>query len=368
MAVFVSPTDFSQRPGILTALPVAVIAMDEAPHSAAGVGSLSLGDVGGQAAVAVGASGVVVIEGSGPIEIDSIVTGTITTADPASAEEQVDRSWKGDRYTPMPPIPGPAFAPASLIDDQTHLTPPDPGADPFAIFAAANTSGAARFVRPAPTALQMAAMAPAPLPPRRPAVPAALPSVPTVMNAYASMGAEPAAQGMFDALFAVPKSRPDAPGVTVGPGDHWWKALALPATVYTASEQRCLAEAVYFEARGEGRKGQTAVAQVVLNRVKNPAYPSTICGVVYQNQSMRNACQFSFACDGIKDVVRPGRAWHRAELVARDTTFGGVWLENVGTATHYHATSVRPNWAAVFTKKAKIGRHVFYQTIYGGWS
>ena len=111
-----------------------------------------------------------------------------------------------------------------------------------------------------------------------------------------------------------------------------------------------------------------AVAQVVLNRVKNPAYPATICKVVYQNKNLRNACQFSFACDGIKDRVYPGAAWDLAETIAHDVTFGGEKLDVIGTATHYHATYVRPNWAGIFTKKAKIGRHVFYQTLYGGWS
>src|SRR5262249_54575170 len=80
-------------------------------------------------------------------------------------------------------------------------------------------------------------------------------------------------------------------------GDHDWVASRLPASVSSAREQQCLAAAIYFEARGESVKGQAAVAQVVLNRVRNPAYPKSICGVVYQNQKWRNRCQFSFACD-----------------------------------------------------------------------
>ena len=74
--------------------------------------------------------------------------------------------------------------------------------------------------------------------------------------------------------------------------------------MFSAKEQKCLANAIYFEARGETLRGQAAVAQVVLNRVRNPAYPETICGVVYQNQNLKNRCQFSFACDGKKDRHR----------------------------------------------------------------
>ena len=107
---------------------------------------------------------------------------------------------------------------------------------------------------------------------------------------------------------------------------------------------------------------------MVLNRVKNPAYPETICKVVYQNRDKYNECQFSFACDGRRDVIYDKVAWRRAQLVAGEVTSGAAWLDDVGTATHYHATYVRPNWASVFTKKAKIGQHVFYQTINGGWS
>jgi spore germination cell wall hydrolase CwlJ-like protein len=150
--------------------------------------------------------------------------------------------------------------------------------------------------------------------------------------------------------------------------DHLWAATALPAGVFSAQEQRCLAAAVYFEARGESVKGQAAVAQVVLNRVRNPAYPKSICGVVYQNMSWRNRCQFSFACDRIKDRVTSPEHYAMAEDVALAVTSGKIWLPEVGSSTHYHANYVRPRWARTMELMERIGRHLFYRTQGGGWS
>ena len=150
--------------------------------------------------------------------------------------------------------------------------------------------------------------------------------------------------------------------------DHDWVANPIPASARTASQVRCMAEAVYFEARSEPVRGQMAVAQVVINRLKNPTYPGTVCGVVYQNQHMRNACQFSFACDGIREVINDRDAWVIAEEIARASLNGeAIWLEEVGAATHYHATYVRPSWAPQMQRMALIGVHVFYRTYGGGW-
>ena len=135
-----------------------------------------------------------------------------------------------------------------------------------------------------------------------------------------------------------------------------------------AKSEKCLTEAIYFEARGEPVKGELAVAQVVINRLKNPAYPNTICGVVYQNKDMRDACQFSFACDGIKDRVAGREHYEMAEEVALAVTSGKIWIAEVGSSTHYHATYVRPRWARTMEKMMKIGRHIFYRTHGGGWS
>ncbi|MBC2884524.1 cell wall hydrolase [Ochrobactrum sp. CM-21-5] len=154
----------------------------------------------------------------------------------------------------------------------------------------------------------------------------------------------------------------------IGEQDHSWAATPLPAEAFSKSEQKCLAEAIYYEARGETVKGQVAVAQVVLNRVRNPAYPGTICGVVYQNRDWLNACQFSFACDGQKHRITEAPQWRMAKQVAKTASSGQIWLPEVGSATHYHATYVRPFWAPTMKKLTKIGLHIFYRTYGGGWS
>jgi len=154
----------------------------------------------------------------------------------------------------------------------------------------------------------------------------------------------------------------------VARGDHDWMATPLPASVFSKEEQKCLATAVYFEARGENTRGQAAVAQVVLNRVRNPAYPKTVCGVVYQNDNWRNACQFSFACDGIKDRITSPYHYKLAQDIAMAVTAGKIFIPEVGSSTHYHATYVRPRWSRTMEKMKKIGLHIFYRTHGGGWS
>jgi hypothetical protein len=152
-------------------------------------------------------------------------------------------------------------------------------------------------------------------------------------------------------------------------GQHEWMQNPLPASVYTAKEQRCLAEALYFESRGESEMGQAAVAQVILNRVRNPAYPNTICGVVYQNKELHNRCQFSFACDGRSDRVHAAsRAWRVARRIAKNVTDGKIWLKDVADSTHYHANSVSPEWGPTMIRQEQVGAHIFYRTRYGGWS
>ncbi|GAB4359095.1 MAG: hypothetical protein Kow0026_20410 [Oricola sp.] len=153
----------------------------------------------------------------------------------------------------------------------------------------------------------------------------------------------------------------------VGKGDYAWMRKPLPASIFSAEEQTCLATAIYFEARGESRKGQAAVAQVILNRVRNPAFPNTACGVVYQNASQRNRCQFSFACDGVKDRIRARNAWNRARKIAMEVTEGAMFVPEVGSATHYFASYVRPYWANSMIKMASIGTHQFFRARGGGW-
>ena len=123
----------------------------------------------------------------------------------------------------------------------------------------------------------------------------------------------------------------------------------------------CMATAIYFEARGESYRGQVAVGQVVMNRVAHKIYPGTICNVVFQNQHMRNACQFSFACDGIPERVTEPKAWAQAEEIAKGVINGTLYLSEVGKSTHYHATYVYPYWAPRLKKNTKIDHHIFYQ-------
>jgi hypothetical protein len=128
-----------------------------------------------------------------------------------------------------------------------------------------------------------------------------------------------------------------------------------------AKAEKCLADAVYFEARGEAVRGQMAVAQVVLNRVFSGFYPTTVCGVVYQNAHRHLACQFTFACDDVADVVREPDMWVRAKKIAKASLDGLLWLPEVGKSTHYHAYWVRPSWVHEMKKLYRTGVHTFYR-------
>jgi spore germination cell wall hydrolase CwlJ-like protein len=125
--------------------------------------------------------------------------------------------------------------------------------------------------------------------------------------------------------------------------------------------EKCLANAVYFESRGESVRGQIAVAQVVLNRAFSGYYPDDVCGVVYQNAHRHLACQFTFACDGIPDVISEAEPWERAKRVAKATLDGKIWLPEIGKATHYHAYWVKPWWVRSMRNLSKIGVHSFYR-------
>ncbi len=126
--------------------------------------------------------------------------------------------------------------------------------------------------------------------------------------------------------------------------------------------QKCLADAIYFEARGEVMKGQEAVAQVVMNRVFSGYYPNDVCGVVYQNANRHLRCQFTFACEG-KDlsVKDEPDMWEQAKRIAKDMLEGKIWLAEVGHATHYHAYWVHPSWVHEMTRLYHLGVHTFYR-------
>ena len=147
---------------------------------------------------------------------------------------------------------------------------------------------------------------------------------------------------------AVVEIEPAKPFVLTGSTDARARAL------------NCLTQAVYYEAGFEPGEGQAAVAQTVINRMRHPGYPKSICGVIYEGAARSTGCQFSFACDG--SLARPPTPaiWNNAQAVARRALTGYVF-KPVGTATHYHADYVAPYWAPTLVKLRKFGQHIFYR-------
>ncbi len=127
------------------------------------------------------------------------------------------------------------------------------------------------------------------------------------------------------------------------------------------AEHTCLTEALYYEARGEGEKGEKAVAEVIFDRLHDASYGNSICAVVHEGET-RGQCQFSYACDGSRDKPRSKPAWHAAEILAARLLTGQERLDGVtGGATNYHADYVRPVWAGRLERTAQIGNHIFYR-------
>ena len=176
---------------------------------------------------------------------------------------------------------------------------------------------------------------------------ASLPPAPDLLGKAAETGESVAAKGEVNA----DNQRAKTPAERLGLFDQ--KARA--------KSEKCLADAVYFEARGEAVRGQIAVAQVVMNRTFSGFYPTTVCGVVYQNKHRHYACQFNFACDNVADVVREPDMWDRAKKIAKAMLDGQLWLPEVGKSTHYHAYWVRPSWLHEIKKMYKFGVHTFYR-------
>lgn len=140
-------------------------------------------------------------------------------------------------------------------------------------------------------------------------------------------------------------------------------SLSQEAMIRILQDQRCLAEAMYYEARGEGREGQQAIAEVVFHRMHTPGYPRTICGVVYQGAERGHGCQFSFACDGELDQPKSSGAWARARTLAARIMAGIVRLGDItGDATSFHAADIQPDWADTMERTIQIGNHVFYRS------
>ena len=148
------------------------------------------------------------------------------------------------------------------------------------------------------------------------------------------------------------------------PAARPFKAPPVKSVAY-ARALECLTQAIYYEAAREPTDGQRAVAQVVLNRVRHPVYPASVCGVVYQGSERDTGCQFTFTCDGSL-AQAPMRSYYlRAREVAHQALQGYVHAP-VGNATHYHTDYVVPYWASTLRKSAVIGTHIFYHWL-GGW-
>ncbi|WP_372884908.1 cell wall hydrolase [Shimia sp.] len=135
---------------------------------------------------------------------------------------------------------------------------------------------------------------------------------------------------------------------------------ARPPVKARGAEWQCLAEALYFEARGESTKGQFAVAEVILNRVDDDYYPASLCDVVNQGTGRKYQCQFTYTCDGLSDKIREPQAYERVGKVAR-LMMDGAPRELTSGATHYHTKAVSPSWSRKFKRTATIGVHHFYR-------
>ena len=140
----------------------------------------------------------------------------------------------------------------------------------------------------------------------------------------------------------------------------------FPATyVMAAEETHCLAEAIYFEARDQPLRGQLAVAVVIKNRMKDPRWPSTVCGVVHDGRywrgnPVRNRCAFSYWCDGKSERPREPEAWTTALSIAKQVLTVDLTIEGLEAATHYHTLSVTPKWSRSLDHCGTIGEHKFY--------
>lgn len=146
----------------------------------------------------------------------------------------------------------------------------------------------------------------------------------------------------------------------VGVDLRTFDATHIDRARFSAAEINCLAEAIYYEARGESFTGQAAVAEVIMNRVNHRVYPDTICGVVYEGSERVTGCQFSFTCDGSMTRAPRGRAWRRSQLVAEHVAIGFA-PPRTRRATHYHTTAVDPHWNDSLVQTGQIGTHVFYR-------
>lgn len=267
-----------------------------------------------------------------------------------------------DRLAPMDGVtPGPEAV--SFFEPPAELEPAEPVA--AAIGAATPAAGAATATMTTRPALRAAATervnvfdGATPSTPRAVALASSTPAaVDTPVNATALLVPKIGAKAPVLARL----EDPAAPQATLVSRAQRPNYAALVDPSHEAKEEHCLAQAIYFEARSEPAAGQAAVAQVVLNRVSSGLYPTSVCGVVFQNAQRYKACQFSFACEGRSLRVTEAGPWAAARRIARDVLQGRTYVEHVGAATHYHAQYVRPGWSRRLKKTDKIGQHIFYK-------
>jgi hypothetical protein len=164
--------------------------------------------------------------------------------------------------------------------------------------------------------------------------------------------------GVLVTVEADPAQQTTVPQLSAADGPPNYAALIDPKD--SARQMRCLAEAIYFESRSEPEEGQAAVAQVVLNRVRSGIYPTTVCGVVYQDRNRPFACQFTFACEGKSLRVEEPGPWAVAARIAEGVVSGANYNPKVGEAVNYHANYVSPFWVGYLRKVDRIGAHIFY--------
>jgi hypothetical protein len=212
------------------------------------------------------------------------------------------------------------------------------------------------------TVTEAAAKAEASVPPDERLQYASLPalniSAPSLPLPNLSMPEQPALAPAVTPMVMLPLSQVPLPLLKppLSPADR----LGLAGKEYARAE-RCLANAIYFEARSEPVRGQMAVAQVVLNRVFSGFYPNDVCSVVYQNASRHLACQFTFACDGKSKAINERAQWSVANRIARQTLDGQIYVPEVAKSTHYHAVYVHPNWVHEMKRMVRFGIHSFYR-------
>ncbi|MDU8926071.1 cell wall hydrolase [Alisedimentitalea sp. MJ-SS2] len=161
----------------------------------------------------------------------------------------------------------------------------------------------------------------------------------------------------LDNLLQHPEPHMASGGKPVNYTKSW---LASQPKASGGAQWACLAEALYFEARGESIKGQFAVAEVILNRVDSRHFPNSVCGVIKQGTGKKYACQFTYTCDGHKEVIHEPAAYTRVGKVAKVMLDGGARALTRG-ATYYHTKAVRPSWSRKFHRTATIGVHHFYR-------